>query len=341
VTTEDLPLRSLLDSAPDGFIVVNSEGRIAWANITAHTLFRYPEGELTGKLVEELVPERFRTGHFVYRRDYLSNSRVRPMGLGLSLVGRRSDATEFPVEISLSPLETASGTLVTAVVRDVTDRKCMEEERTVLSMQLETERERDRIAMDLHDGIMQDIYAAALTMELAISEVEDERFADAPGVERSIDHLHGVVRNIRSYIFDLRPREFAGSLPEALSNLIEEFGQNSQIESSANISEEGRVDLPTSVALYHIAHEALSNVQRHARASHVDLHLSFTDATGKLEVIDNGASFDPSQAAPDNHHGLRNMASRAHAIHATLDVRSAPGKGTTLSITFPTARADV
>jgi len=195
--------------------------------------------------------------------------------------------------------------------------------------------------MDLHDGIMQDIYAATLTMELAISEAEDKRFADSGGVERAIDHLHQVVRNIRSYIFDLRPREFAGSLPEALSNLAEEFGQNSQIETGAQISKDGLVDLPASVALYHIAHEALSNIQRHAHATRVDLRLSFANGTGQLEISDNGSGFDPSQAVPEDHRGLRNMAARARSINATLDIQSEPGKGTTLSILFPASRPGV
>lgn len=341
VEADGLPLRSLLDSAPDGFIVADAAGRVVWANQTAHTLFGYADGELAGRGIEELVPERLRRGHVAHRADYQAASRVRPMGLGLNLLGRKKDASEFPLEISLSPLQTPSGFLVTAAIRDVTERRRLEEERNLLALELETERERDRIAMDLHDGIMQDIYAAALTNELALADVDDERFADAAGVERAIDQLQEVVRSIRSYIFDLRPRQFAGNLAEALSNLAEEFGQNSQIETETSIIGEADLEPSTAVALYHIAHEGLSNIQRHAQAKHVSVTLSFFGRSGLLEIKDDGVGFDPSREIPESHHGMRNMAARVRSIHATLNVASAPGKGTRLSIDFPCPGVDV
>src|SRR5690606_10708344 len=107
----------------------------------------------------------------------------------------------------------------------------------------ETERERDRIGMDLHDGIMQDVYAAALSLELALMDSDQGSYARGETVEKAIDQLHDVVRNIRSYIFDLRPREFTGTLPEALHNLAQEFSQNSGIETKAVIEGDGALDL--------------------------------------------------------------------------------------------------
>jgi len=338
VSTEGVPLRSLLDFAPDGFIVVNDEGKIVWANQTAHRLFGYGEAELIGRAIEELVPERLRPDHSGHRSAYQSSPRNRSMGLGLNLLARRKDGGEFPVEISLSPLRTNDGLLVTAVVRDVSERKALEEEHNLLQLELETERERDRIAMDLHDGVMQDIYAVALGLELALDAEPDARFADSRIVERSIGQLHDVIRSIRSFIFDLRPREFAGSLPEALSNLAEEFNQNSQISTIAEIASGPDAEADISLAVYHIAHESLSNVQKHARAASVTLRLSFDDGHGCLEVIDDGAGFDTSQSPPEGHHGMRNMASRARSIDADLHLDSAPGRGTALRLVFPLRR---
>src|SRR5581483_3271041 len=165
--------------------------------------FGYKRGELVGERVERLIPQRLHDQHLQYRTEYQASPRPRPMGLGLKLLGLRKDGTELPVEISLSPLQTSDRTLVTAIIRDVSERQRLEEERNFLAVELQTEHERDRIAMDLHDGIMQDVYAAALRLELAQSEIHLDQPQIARDLERVIEQLHEVVRNVRSYIFDL------------------------------------------------------------------------------------------------------------------------------------------
>ncbi|MDX2760373.1 PAS domain S-box protein [Streptomyces sp. ME08-AFT2] len=119
--------RGLLEAAPDAMVIVDDAGTIRLVNAQTETLFGYRREDLLGRPVEMLIPGRFRAQHGVHRDGYVGTRQVRPMGAGLELHGLRRDGSEFPVEISLSPLETADGLLVSAAVRDVSERKAAEE----------------------------------------------------------------------------------------------------------------------------------------------------------------------------------------------------------------------
>ncbi|MFP5503632.1 MAG: PAS domain S-box protein [Candidatus Sericytochromatia bacterium] len=126
-TLSEATFRKLMQAAPDGMVIVNREGLILFVNEQAEKIFGYTEAELLGQPIELLVPDRYRGGHVGQRDAYFAHPRTRPMAAGVTLSGRRKDGTDIPVEIALSPLETENGTVTTAIIRDITDRRRAEE----------------------------------------------------------------------------------------------------------------------------------------------------------------------------------------------------------------------
>ncbi|HZI38672.1 MAG TPA: PAS domain-containing sensor histidine kinase [Acidimicrobiia bacterium] len=132
------PFGAFLEASPDAVVIIDSNGQIAFVNAQTERLFGFSRDELLGQAVECLLPERFRSAHTGHRESYRSDPRTRPMGAGLELYGLRKTGDEFPVDISLSPLPTERGVLLTAAIRDMTERKRAEEARALLATVVES-----------------------------------------------------------------------------------------------------------------------------------------------------------------------------------------------------------
>jgi len=161
--TAETRFRELLESAPDAVVLVGAEGQISLVNRRTEELFGYEPGELIDREVELLVPDRFRAGHLAYRAGYAADPRTREMGAGLELYGRRRDGSEFPVEISLSPMRADGDQLVIAIVRDVSQRRAAERERLALALEQAALR---RVATLVARGVPPEELFAAVTEEV-------------------------------------------------------------------------------------------------------------------------------------------------------------------------------
>lgn len=197
--------------------------------------------------------------------------------------------------------------------------------------------ERERISMDLHDGVMQTLYATGLGLEAVLDDITDAPETARAGVEQAIERLHSTIADIRYYIFDLRAtqRQSGGSLAERLRAWL------AGLQAPGVAITLGGGDLPETLSprveweCWHVAREAVSNAVRHARCQHIALDLRVVGAELQLRVVDDGSGFDNRDPRGEGHHGLQNMRRRAEAVGGSLEVDSVAGGGTRLTLTVP------
>jgi len=196
--------------------------------------------------------------------------------------------------------------------------------------------ERDRISRELHDSVIQMIYGVTLSLDDVPEMVATAPDEAGQRVDEAIDALNGVIRDIRHFIFGLRPLLLdSGSLNEGLRSLAGELQRNTATEIA--IHGEAPEDLPlaTVADLLAVAREALANVARHAKAQHASLTITTSDDEISLEIADDGQGMDLDRPLDRSHNGLANMRARADALSGTFSVESSPGAGTRIIVRVP------
>jgi signal transduction histidine kinase len=198
--------------------------------------------------------------------------------------------------------------------------------------------ERERIGMDLHDGIIQNIYGVGLSLEGALHTIEESPVEAKERIRHSIDGLNQAIRDLRAYILDLRPRQMGNDgLMSGLQRLATEFRTNSLAEVVLTGPDPDLVDILPSqaLALFHICQETLANTAKHAKASRVEISLWSTEDRVLMEIHDNGRGFDMESMNLNIGHGLANIQTRAQATGGDVDISSLPGEGTTILAWVP------
>jgi two-component system, NarL family, sensor histidine kinase DevS len=200
--------------------------------------------------------------------------------------------------------------------------------------QLAVVEDRERIGKDLHDGIIQEVYAVSLSLEDVAELMKDDPQEASARVERAIDSLHHTIRDIRSFIFELEPDLLAGaSLVSGAAELIEEFRHNTAIEADLRVREVRAEPAPSATReVLAILIEALSNVARHAQAHAVQVDLDGRQGGLLLTVTDDGVGLPDGGQDLLGHQGLRNMRARAARLGGTLAIAPAPRRGTRVSL---------
>lgn len=322
---------TLLHAAPDAWLIVDTDGVIRAFNDKAPTMFDVAPDVLEGSAVETLLPDAMRERHRGLRSGYVASAIPRSMGVGLDLLARRADGSTFPVDISLSPVHIDGELFVIAAVRDVTEATELQTRLRVVQQEAALTEDRERLARDLHDTVIQEVFAVGLALQSVSGRTDDPVVQSR--LHQSIADLDRVIRDIRTAIFGMTdPAAHSGVRRELLRIVAAE---RKALGFEPHLEFEGAIDELDPVIADQLAptlREALSNVARHAGATSCDVTLRADGSKVELVVIDDGRG--PAED-PGKGRGLINMATRAEALGGSCTLIPGPSVGAELRWMVP------
>jgi protein-histidine pros-kinase len=365
----------LLESVPDAIVGVDHDGRIAFVNLQTEKLFGYGRGEMIGQPVELLLPDRLNAAHARHRAEYRANPTTRAMGAGLNLVARRRDGMEFPVEISLSPLETRAGIWVVSAIRDVTYRREIELERQRLldvaeraraeaESALEVRAQAERFKDDLTNMVVHDlknpVNGIAMLVQLLLrkgplSDSQQQRLSQIGRTCRELQRLIGNVLEIAKIE--------AGQMPMATERIVlAELVDEVAAEYGPGAHEVGRrfavavgTDLPSAIGdralLKRVLVNLVANALRHSGSTELRIEAApeATRAWVTIRVVDTGHGIPEDEQArifekftsvrgdstADTGLGLPFCKLAVERMGGRIALQSAIGVGTAFMVTLP------
>jgi len=375
----DLPSRAeaerlfgdLLESLPDAMVVTGPDGTIVLVNSQAEQLFGYDRRELVGRPVEVLIPAEHRDRHREHREDFVASPQVRPMGMGLALLGRRRDGVEFPVEISLAPLRSDAGLLVAAAVRDITARRdaealvlqALERERKVTERLRELDRLKDEFLSTVSHELRTPLTAIVGFAELLSDSVEldSERRAYlltrivanatdmAAMVEQLLDYSRLQAERVTLHLEPLMLSDLVARSVSALASVL----ANHRVETSAGLP--GPI-MGDAAAVERVLTNLLSNAAKFSpEGSVIRVRARVHGAEAVIEVSDEGPGVDPADHARIFERffqgipavvgkrgtglGLAIARQYVEMMGGRIWVSSEPGRGAIFALTVPLALA--
>jgi PAS domain S-box-containing protein len=312
-----------VELAPDGVLIVDTEGLIVYANRSIRALAG--SDELVGLNVDTLVPREVRERHRALRSGYFEHPTQRPMGVGLELTLERPGGGRVPVEVSLSPFVHISQYVIVAV-RDISDRLENQRRLSAAHEQLALVSERERIGRDLHDVVLQHLYGMGLSAQAIASSTDP---ATATKLEAVVDDVDRIIGEVRTIVFTLGPAGRRGALGQELADVVAQASRVLGFTPALRLvgpvdtllSNEVRTEMVASMR------EALGNVARHAKASQATVVIEIVDDSVVMTVTDNGVGPPADESRTRSGHGLANLKARAAAFGGTCQLLArSPGE---------------
>lgn len=343
----DRRLHSIVDSAMDAIITVDSRQRITLFNRAAERIFGYETREVLGQPLEMLMPERFRRSHHSFVNQFgRTGVSSRPMGHMRIVAALRRNGEEFPIDASISQVDVADERYYTVILRDVSRRVAAERDlaqaredlrELAIASRTAREQENSRISRELHDELGQNL--TSLKMDLAYLEQKvgsrDPEVTKTLGEMRQL--LDATMASARRISADLRPLLLDDlGLAAALEWLTKETGRRHGYKVEIAIDEDCKqLAEPFASQVYRIVQESLTNVARHAEATRVEVSLRKRGGHIELRIEDNGIGLSPADLEKKGSFGLVGIRERVYMLQGRVDVKGEPGKGTRIVASMP------